>query len=114
MNKTVKNYTQSELFKLANQIRKSTGCSQKEAYHKAKNQLENPTVETEKKTRKGGFNKKVNQVRVTDKTKKHALEKYNLTVGQTFSSVKSVADHMKVSVQNVYGYIRVGFFESVN
>jgi len=37
---TVKSYTQSELFKLANQIRKEKNVSQKEAYAMAKTQLE--------------------------------------------------------------------------
>lgn len=32
----------SELFKLANKIRRETGCSKSEAYYKAKAELENP------------------------------------------------------------------------
>lgn len=38
----------SELFTLANKIRKETGCSQSEAYHKAKAQLENPVEDSKK------------------------------------------------------------------
>lgn len=37
-----KSYTQSELFTLANKIRKEKGVSQKEAYQMAKYQLETP------------------------------------------------------------------------
>lgn len=39
-----KNYSNSELFTLANQIRKNTGCSKSEAYYKAKDKLENKSI----------------------------------------------------------------------
>lgn len=38
---TNKNYSNSELFTVANKIRKETGCSRSEAYYKAKDLLEN-------------------------------------------------------------------------
>ena len=38
---TNKNYSNSELFTIANKIRKETGCSRSEAYYKAKDFLEN-------------------------------------------------------------------------
>ena len=41
---TVKTYTNSELFKLANEIKRSTGCTKKESFAKAKAQLENPVI----------------------------------------------------------------------
>lgn len=39
----------SDLFKLANQIRRETSCSKSEAYYKAKAKLENPVNEDPKK-----------------------------------------------------------------
>lgn len=43
---TNKNYSNSELFTVANKIRKETGCSRSEAYYKAKDLLENkPTFD---------------------------------------------------------------------
>ena len=104
---SVKNYTKSELFTLANKIRKETGCTQSEAYHKAKAQLENP-----KKSTRG---RKVNYsgVRVTETFRPIKLKKYNLTIGQTFNSVPSLAKYMNVTVQQVYGYIREGRFELI-
>lgn len=117
MNKTVKNsknYTKSELFTLANKIRKETGCNQSEAYHKAKAQLENPTpapVAKVKSTRT--YRKKDNGVRITANTHKHVMNKYNFKVGQEFPSVKDLANYMHTSVQLVYGHIRSGYFEKI-
>lgn len=104
---SVKNYTKSELFTLANKIRKEMGCTQSEAYHKAKAQLENP-----KKSNRG---RKANysSIRIGGTFKPSKLKKFNLTVGQTFNSVPSLAKYMNVSVQQVYGYIRGGQFELI-
>ena len=102
MNKSVKNYTNSDLFKLANEIRKSTGCSKSEAYHRAKAELENPKKKASQK------------IRITDKMKKHTLGKRNLHVGDTFASVKELATFTGLTVQNLYGYIRIGVIEKVN
>lgn len=41
---TTKNYSASDLFTLANRIRKQNGVSQKEAFAMAKSQLENPVI----------------------------------------------------------------------
>lgn len=43
---TTKNYSASDLFTLANRIRKQNGVSQKEAFAMAKAQLETPVSET--------------------------------------------------------------------
>ena len=104
---SVKNYTKSELFTLANKIRKETGCTQSEAYHKAKAQLETP-----KKSNRG---RKVNYsgIRVTTTMKTDKQKKFNLKVGQTFASVPSMAKYMNVTVQSVYGFIRNGSFELI-
>lgn len=105
-----KNYTNSELFTLANQIRRETKCTKSEAYHQAKHKLEMRGTNKEKKS---GRNAKICQVKITEKLRKHSLEKYNLKVGQVFASVKELASYMGVSVQNIYGYIRLGIFENV-
>lgn len=112
MKQTVKNYTQSDLFKLANQIRKEKGVSQKEAYHMAKSQLETPkSVKKEKKTT--GRHNSSNGVMITNKAKEKFLTKYNLKVGTTYPSVKALAEFMGVSVQNLYGYIKIGVLEKI-
>ena len=41
---TNKNYSNSELFTVANKIRKETGCTRSEAYYKAKSMLENKST----------------------------------------------------------------------
>ena len=41
-----KSYTNSELFTFANKIRRESGCTKSEAYHKAKEQLEKKNDKT--------------------------------------------------------------------
>lgn len=101
--KTVKNYTNSELFTLANKIRRNTGCSKSEAYQQAKSQLENP-----KKVSRNGAS-----VKITEKTSARILSKYSLTVNEVYPSVKALANKMNTSVQNIYAYIKLGVFENV-
>lgn len=112
MNKTVKNYNQSDLFKLANKIRKEKGVSQKEAYHMAKAQLENPAPIVKVNSTRT-YRKKDNGVRITANTHKHIMNKYNFKVGQEFPSVKDLANYMHTTVQLVYGHIRAGHFEKI-
>ena len=50
---TQKNYSNSELFTVANKIRRETGCSKSEAYKKAKDYLENKNVFDVNKALKG-------------------------------------------------------------
>ena len=50
---TKKNYSNSELFTVANKIRRDTGCSKSEAYYKAKEQLENKNVFNAERALKG-------------------------------------------------------------
>ena len=45
---TKKSYSNSELFTVANKIRRETGCSKSEAYYKAKEQLENKAFNVER------------------------------------------------------------------
>ena len=45
---TKKSYSNSELFTVANKIRRETGCSKSEAYYKAKEQLENKVFNVER------------------------------------------------------------------
>ena len=114
MEKLVKNYTKSELFTLANKIRKETKCTQSEAYYKAKAQLENPIPTTVKKVITiRTYRKKDNGVRITANTRNHIMNKYNFKVGQEFPSVKALADYMHTSIQLVYGHIRSGYFEKI-
>lgn len=96
--KTIKNYTNSELFTLANKIRRESGCSKSEAYHKAKAILEAP---------KKNVRQKYVGVKVTERMKVHTLNKYSLNVGDVFPTVKDIANKMHVSVQNIYGYVRL-------
>lgn len=103
MKTTVKNYTNSELFTLANKIRRESGCTKAEAYHKAKNQLEAPAPKKMVTHRQ-----KYSGVKITERLKSHTLNKYGLKVGEVYPSVKALSDKMHVSVQNIYGYIRMG------
>ena len=48
-----RNYSNSELFTVANNIRKETGCSRSEAYYKAKDYLENKNTFNAEKALKG-------------------------------------------------------------
>ena len=108
---TQKNYSNSELFTVANKIRKETGCSKKEAFAKAKMELESKVAKkAEKKTSAG---KRGMQVKITAKTKEKILTKYNLTEGTVYPSVKALAEYMNTSVQNVMCYIYNGCFEKV-
>ena len=50
---TKKSYSNSELFTVANKIRRETGCSKSEAYYKAKEQLENKNTFNVEKALKG-------------------------------------------------------------
>ena len=100
---TTKTYTNSELFTLANQIRRSTGCSKSEAYYKAKTQLENPN-------KVHGTRSKCNGIKITDKVSNLVLKRHNLHVNEVYTSVKALAIHMNTSVQNVYEYIYLGMF----
>ncbi len=114
MQKT-KKYTNSELFTLANKIRRETGCNQSEAYHKAKAQLENPKVMPVASTtpKRAGRKRNYTYVLITNKMRQHTLNKYNLSVGAKFPSVQALADYMKVSIQNIYGYVRLGVLELI-
>ena len=53
---TQKSYSNSELFTVANKIRRETGCSKSEAYYKAKESLENKNVFNVEKALKRGAN----------------------------------------------------------
>ena len=103
---TQKNYSNSELFTVANKIRKETGCSKKEAFAKAKMKLESK-IEKKSSGRRGM------QVKITSKVKEKIMSKYNLSVGTVFPSVKALAEYMNTSVQNVMSYIYNGYFERV-
>ena len=50
---TKKSYSNSELFTVANKIRKETGCSKKEAFAKAKMKLENKNTFNVERALKG-------------------------------------------------------------
>lgn len=50
---TQKSYSNSELFTVANKIRRETGCSKSEAYYKAKEQLENKNTFNVERALKG-------------------------------------------------------------
>ena len=105
--KTVRNYTNSELFTLANKIRRKSGCSKSEAYQKAKTQLEN----SNKSNR--GRKVKYTGIKICSDCAPHTLNKYNLKPEMTFKSVKDLAFYMNVTVQQVYGFIRDGRFEMI-
>lgn len=108
MKQTVKTYTNSELFTLANQIRRSTNCSKKEAFAKAKMQLEQPKMETKTSSKRG------KKVMITESMKADSMKKYNLKAGDVYPSVKALAIHMGVSVQNVQSYIYKGVFQKID
>lgn len=83
----------SDLFKLANQIRKETGCSKSEAYYKAKDKLENHVNEDIKK-----FNlmRALNGSKIMTKSGKKAkiicsLPNHKLFV-RIFSNISSIND----------------------
>ena len=107
MVKTGKNYTNSELFTLANKIRRETGCTKSEAYQQAKTKLEN-------KVKIVNSHSKVNRIEITDRVKPWVREKYHIQPGEVYTSVKELASHMNTTLQNVYGYIKVGYFKNVN
>lgn len=102
--KTVKNYTNSELFTLANKIRRESGCSKSEAYQKAKAQLETP---------KNVGRKSSGSVVITNKFKPNTLAKFDLVVGTVYPSMKALAVKMNTSYQNVYAYYKLGYVEFV-
>lgn len=102
--KTVKNYTNSELFTLANKIRRESGCSKSEAYHKAKMQLETPKTSRTRTSK---------SVVITNKFKTNTLNKFGLVVGSVYPSMKELAIKMNTSYQNVYAYYKLGYIEFV-
>ena len=110
MKQTVKTYTNSELFTLANSIRRSTNCSKEEAFAKAKAQLETPKAEKKVSASRG---KKGSAIEVTANIKQKMMDKFNLKPGSVYPSVKELATYMGVSVQNVQSYIYSGVFKRV-
>ena len=110
MKKTVvKNYTQSELFKRANQIRKEKKVSQKEAYAIAKAEFETPKVEKKVMSENRG-----GRIQITEILKPKMTEKYNIKAGEVYPSIAALASHMGVTVQNLYGYLKNGTLKKID